>query len=65
MGGTEPQTSELNASLTPTRLSIIFAMATAHTAEEQIEKLREEIRHHEYLYYVLDTPVISDKGSPM
>jgi DNA ligase (NAD+) len=35
-------------------------MATAHTAEEQIEKLREEIRHHEYLYYVLDAPEISD-----
>lgn len=60
MGGTEPQTSELNASLTPTRLSIIFAMAIAHTAEEQIEKLREEIRHHEYLYYVLDAPEITD-----
>ncbi|QHS53243.1 NAD-dependent DNA ligase LigA [Edaphobacter sp. 12200R-103] len=35
-------------------------MATAHTAEEQIEKLREEIRHHEYLYYMLDAPEISD-----
>jgi len=35
-------------------------MATAHTAEEQIEKLREEIRHHEYFYYVLDTPEITD-----
>lgn len=35
-------------------------MATAHPAEEQIEKLREEIRHHEYLYYMLDAPEISD-----
>lgn len=35
-------------------------MATAHTAEEQIEKLREDIRHHEHLYYVLDTPEITD-----
>ncbi|MEG9434981.1 NAD-dependent DNA ligase LigA [Edaphobacter sp. HDX4] len=35
-------------------------MATAPTAEEQIEKLREDIRHHEYLYYVLDAPEITD-----
>ena len=27
---------------------------------EKIEKLREEIRHHEYQYYVLDSPEISD-----
>src|SRR5215469_11916641 len=26
----------------------------------EIEKLREELRHHEYRYYVLDTPEISD-----
>ncbi|HEX3470163.1 MAG TPA: hypothetical protein VHT28_03170, partial [Silvibacterium sp.] len=30
------------------------------TVEEKIEKLREEIRHHEYLYYGLDAPEISD-----
>ncbi|HTZ99822.1 MAG TPA: NAD-dependent DNA ligase LigA [Candidatus Aquilonibacter sp.] len=29
-------------------------------AKEEIEKLRERIRHHEYLYYVLDNPEISD-----
>jgi len=29
-------------------------------AHEQIEALREKIRHHEYLYYVLDSPEISD-----
>ena len=28
--------------------------------EKQIEKLREEIRRHEHLYYVLDAPEISD-----
>lgn len=28
--------------------------------EPQIQKLREEIEHHEYLYYVLDQPAISD-----
>src|ERR1700733_14036940 len=35
-------------------------MTTAHTSEKQIEKLREKIRHHEYLYYVLDAPEITD-----
>src|SRR3984957_10850382 len=35
-------------------------MTTAHTSEKQIEKLREEIRHHEYLYYALDSPEITD-----
>jgi DNA ligase (NAD+) len=29
-------------------------------AAEQIEKLRDEIRRHEHLYYVLDAPEISD-----
>ena len=28
--------------------------------EKKIESLREKIRHHEYLYYVLDHPEISD-----
>ena len=28
--------------------------------ENKIEALREKIRHHEYLYYVLDAPEISD-----
>ena len=28
--------------------------------QQQIEKLREEIRHHEYRYYVLDDPEITD-----
>src|SRR6266566_1239979 len=27
---------------------------------KQIEKLRDDIRRHEYLYYVLDEPEISD-----
>jgi DNA ligase (NAD+) len=30
------------------------------TAAKQIEKLREELRRHEHLYYVLDAPEISD-----
>lgn len=29
-------------------------------AEKQIEALREEIRHHQHLYCVLDRPEISD-----
>ena len=29
-------------------------------AQQKIEKLRNEIRHHEHLYYVLDRPEISD-----
>lgn len=33
---------------------------TARTDAESIEALREEIRRHDYLYYVLDTPEISD-----
>ncbi len=30
------------------------------TAEQQIEELREQLRHHEYLYYVLDQPEVTD-----
>jgi DNA ligase (NAD+) len=46
------------------RLSIIGAMtmAKAHgeTVEAKIEALREELQHHEYLYYVLDQPDWTD-----
>lgn len=35
-------------------------MATTQTIEKQIERLREEIRRHEELYYVNDNPEISD-----
>jgi DNA ligase (NAD+) len=36
-------------------------MATATKGiEKKIESLREKIRHHEYLYYVLDDPKITD-----
>ena len=30
------------------------------TPAERIEALRDEIRHHEHLYYVMDSPAISD-----
>jgi DNA ligase (NAD+) len=33
---------------------------TTQAVEAKIESLREEIRHHEYRYYVLDDPEISD-----
>jgi DNA ligase (NAD+) len=35
-------------------------MAASATLTKELEKLREEIRKHEYLYYVLDEPKISD-----
>lgn len=35
-------------------------MARALSIGQQVEKLREEIRRHEELYYVLDNPEISD-----
>src|ERR1700674_3459085 len=34
--------------------------ATTKDADKKIESLREKIRHHEYLYYVLDQPEVSD-----
>src|ERR1051326_3568195 len=33
---------------------------SSHAPEKEIEALREKIRHHEQLYYVLDAPEISD-----
>ena len=35
-------------------------MPAPKDVEKKIEALREKIRHHEYLYYVLDNPEISD-----
>src|SRR6204780_4050808 len=41
--------------------TIICAMASpGKDVEKKIEALREQIRRHEYLYYVLDQPEISD-----
>src|SRR5262249_3273348 len=46
------------------RASIILRMPSKHEASKQvqakIDELRESIRHHEHLYYVLDAPAISD-----
>jgi DNA ligase (NAD+) len=38
---------------------LVSAMSDANAAHK-IERLRNEIRHHEHLYYVLDKPEISD-----
>src|ERR1039458_3871921 len=35
-------------------------MPAVKDLEKKIEALREKIRHHEHLYYVLDNPEISD-----
>jgi DNA ligase (NAD+) len=35
-------------------------MPALKDAEKKVEALREKIRHHEHLYYVLDDPAISD-----
>ena len=37
-----------------------MAKAAPAAIKKEVEKLREEIRRHEYLYYVLDEPEISD-----
>jgi DNA ligase (NAD+) len=36
-------------------------MSADKDAEKRIDSLRNKIRHHEYLYYVLDQPEISDQ----
>src|SRR5471032_3063051 len=35
-------------------------MAKAAAARQEIEQLRDQLRHHEYRYHVLDDPEISD-----
>ena len=35
---------------------------TVNQARRRVEKLRTDIRGHDYCYYVLDRPVISDAG---
>ncbi len=52
-------------SLPEAEVSIILAMAHERTSEDlspeqRIEALREELRHHEHLYYVMDAPVWTD-----
>jgi len=43
------------------RANIIQRMEKSHSTQAQrAEELREQIRHHEHLYYVMDAPKISD-----
>jgi DNA ligase (NAD+) len=35
-------------------------MARKLTVEEELQELRDELRHHEYLYYVEDSPELTD-----
>ena len=35
-------------------------LAMAKSTDQKIEALREELRHHEHLYYVLDAPEVTD-----
>src|SRR5260370_21381331 len=37
-----------------------MAKAAPGNVKKEIEELREKLRHHEYRYYVLDDPEISD-----
>jgi DNA ligase (NAD+) len=34
---------------------------TTDTTKKKMKELREEIRHHDYLYYIKNNPEISDK----
>jgi DNA ligase (NAD+) len=43
-----------------TRLSIILAMASALKPDQEIQELCDQLRHHEYLYYVEDSPELTD-----
>jgi DNA ligase (NAD+) len=41
-------------------MALTHKAGSAHSVESRIDELREQIRHHEYRYYVLDAPEISD-----
>jgi DNA ligase (NAD+) len=43
-----------------TDLSIISPMTRKLTLEQELQELRDEVRHHEYLYYVEDSPALTD-----
>ena len=46
--------------LSPLPPHILERMSSASSPEQQINQLREELRHHEHLYYVDDAPVLTD-----
>jgi DNA ligase (NAD+) len=35
-------------------------MAPTHTPDQQLQELRDQLRYHEHLYYVLDAPELTD-----
>ncbi|MFH1003518.1 MAG: hypothetical protein V1780_05170, partial [Chloroflexota bacterium] len=37
-------------------------MAASDEVKARIDRLRDEINHHNYRYYVLDSPEVSDAG---
>ncbi len=41
-------------------LSIILPMPSVLTPDQEIQELRDQLRHHEYLYYVEDSPELTD-----
>src|SRR5215831_17071746 len=51
----------MSAECSEVRPNIIFAMPATKNLEKKTEALREKIRHHEYRYYVLDSPEITDQ----
>jgi len=41
-------------------ISLIKAIMITEPLKKRVEKLREEIEYHNYRYYILDQPEISD-----
>ena len=41
-------------------LSIILRMARKLTVEQELQELRDQLRHHEYLYFIEDSPELTD-----
>src|SRR5580698_2366007 len=48
--------SEVSAAV----LFIILPMTRKYTLEQELQELRDQLRHHEYLYYVEDSPELTD-----
>jgi DNA ligase (NAD+) len=42
------------------RVFIILRMPSVLTPDQEIQELRDQLRHHEYLYYVEDAPELTD-----
>jgi len=41
-------------------VSIILRMARKLTVEQELQELRDELRHHEHLYFIEDSPELTD-----